>query len=196
MPETTVLCPDYEFIQELESYGTFGAEACFQCRKCTNGCPVAFAMDVLPDQVIRMVLLGQREAVLSCNSIWLCISCETCTARCPNKIKIAELMDGLKEMAIQSGIACPQPQIRKLHETFLDNVRKRGRVFELGFIQKYMFKSGELRRKWNDGELSYDLKLGLKMAAKGRYLFRPSKINGKDEIREMLAYAFEKKNKP
>ncbi len=105
-------------------------------------------------------------------------------------------MDGLKEMAIQSGIACPQPQIRKLHETFLDNVRKRGRVFELGFIQKYMFKSGELRRKWNDGELSYDLKLGLKMAAKGRYLFRPSKINGKDEIREMLAYAFEKKNKP
>ena len=105
-------------------------------------------------------------------------------------------MDGLKEMAIQACIACPQPQIRTLHDTFLKNIRKRGRVFELGFIQKYMFDSGEIRRKWNDKELSYDLKLGLKMAAKRRYLFKPSKINGKDEIREMLAYAFENKNKP
>jgi len=102
-------------------------------------------------------------------------------------------MDGLKEMAIQAGMPCPQPQIRALHETFLENVRKRGRVFELGFIQKYMFESGEIRRKWNDRELSYDLKLGLKMAAKGRYRFRPSKIDGQEEIREMLAYAFAEK---
>jgi len=99
----------------------------------------------------------------------------------------------LKEMAIQAGISCPQPRIRTLHETFLKNIRKRGRVFELGFIQKYMFESGEIRRKFNDGELSYDLKLGFKMASKGRYLFRPTKINGKEEIREMLAYAFAEK---
>jgi len=93
MPEKITLYPDDHFIRELESHGPFGAEACFQCRKCTNGCPVAFAMDLLPDQIIRMVLLGQRDAALSCSSIWICIGCETCTTRCPNKIKIAELLD-------------------------------------------------------------------------------------------------------
>lgn len=195
MTETPIY-PNDAFIQELESYGLFGAEACFQCRKCTNGCPVVDAMDLAPDRLVRMVLLGQRDLVLGCNAIWICIGCETCTTRCPNKIKIAEMMDGLKEMAIQEGIACPQPQIRTLHETFLKNVRKRGRVHELGFIRKFMVESGEVKRKWKRGEFGYDVRLGLKMAAKRRYTLKPSKIDGREEIREMLAYAFAEKNKP
>ncbi len=42
------LYPDYKFLEELERAGPFQAQACFQCRKCTNGCPVTFAMDLLP----------------------------------------------------------------------------------------------------------------------------------------------------
>ena len=90
------LDPDYHFLEEVESAGPFQAEACYQCRKCTNGCPVTFAMDLYPDEVIRMVILGQRERVLNCDTVWVCAACETCTTRCPNDVKIAELMDRLK----------------------------------------------------------------------------------------------------
>ena len=51
MQET--LSPDYQLLETLEKEGPFQAGACFQCRKCTNGCPVAFAMDLFPDEVIR-----------------------------------------------------------------------------------------------------------------------------------------------
>ena len=78
------LTPDYRLLEQVEAVGPFQTGACFQCRKCTNGCPVTFAMDFYPDEVIRMVILGQREAVLSCQTIWVCAACQTCTTRCAN----------------------------------------------------------------------------------------------------------------
>ena len=32
---------------------------CYQCKKCSAGCPVAFAMDLLPHEVMRLVIYGQ-----------------------------------------------------------------------------------------------------------------------------------------
>ena len=69
MPQKT-LTPDYHFLDQIETAGPFQASACYQCRKCTNGCPVTFVMDIYPDEVIRLVMLGQREAVLSCDTPW------------------------------------------------------------------------------------------------------------------------------
>ncbi|MGD8715689.1 MAG: hypothetical protein PVG70_14150, partial [Desulfobacterales bacterium] len=66
------LDPDYRLLEQVETQGPFQAGACFQCRKCTNGCPVTFAMDLYPDEVIRMVNLGQRQTVLGCRTIWVC----------------------------------------------------------------------------------------------------------------------------
>ena len=66
-----ILNPDYRLLEQIEAQGPFQAGACFQCRKCTNGCPVTFAMDLYPDEVIRLVLLGQRETVLACQTIWV-----------------------------------------------------------------------------------------------------------------------------
>ena len=118
------LTPDYQFLEQIETDGPYQAGACYQCRKCTNGCPVTFAMDLYPDEVIRLVIIGQAQTVLNCDTIWVCAACETCTTRCPNDVKIAELMDCLKEMAVNKGIACPQPQILTLHDTFLKNVKR------------------------------------------------------------------------
>ena len=81
--------------------------ACFQCKKCSSGCPLTFAMDLLPDQVIRLALLGQEEQLLGCRTIWVCSSCETCTTRCPNGIDIAGIMDWLKEEASETGLRFP-----------------------------------------------------------------------------------------
>jgi len=181
------LDPNYEFLEELESAGPFQAQACFQCRKCTNGCPVTFAMDLLPDEVIRMVILGQRQRVLKCRTIWVCAACETCTTRCPNTVKIAELMDRLKSMAIENEIPCPQPQILTLHETFLKNIRKRGRVFEASFLASYLLRSGELVRKWKEGTWQAEAKLGWEMMAKGRMPLVPGKRKGQKEVRRILS---------
>ncbi len=186
MPQDT-LHPDYKFAKELEAFGPFTAQACFQCRKCTNGCPVTFAMDLYPDEVIRMVILGQRETVLSCNTIWVCAACETCTTRCPNEVKITELMDCLKEMAIQEEIPCPQPRILALHETFLDNVKKRGRLFEASFFPSYLLRSGELAHKWREGTWQAEVKLGLQMITKGRIPPFPKRIRGAQEVRKILS---------
>lgn len=180
--------PDYQFLEQLEAAGPFQAQACFQCRKCTNGCPVTFAMDLYPDEVIRMVLLGQRETILRCHTIWVCAACETCTTRCPNEVKIAELMDCLKEMALQDDIPCPQPQILSLHETFLNNLKKRGRVFEGTLLPNYMLRSGEFWRRWNEGTWLDEIKLGWQMIYKGRLAHFPKTIKGKKEIRAILTH--------
>ena len=189
-----ILHPNHQFMEQLEATGPFQAGACFQCRKCTNGCPVTFAMDLYPDEVIRMVIIGQRETVLRCRTIWVCAACETCTTRCPNEVKIAELMDSLKEMAIQEGVPSPQPQILAFHETFLNNVKKRGRVFETTLLPTYMLRSGELRRKWNVREWQYDLTLGLQMFYKGRFALFPKTIKGKKEVSTILSHPKQGKN--
>jgi len=181
-----ILNPDYRLLEQIEAQGPFQAAACFQCRKCTNGCPVTFAMDLYPDDVIRLVILGQRETVLGCRTIWVCAACETCTTRCPNDVKIAELMDCLKEMAVQEGVPSPQPQILTLHETFLNNIKKRGRVYETTLLPAYLLKSGKLLEMWNSGTWRYDLKLGRQMFSKGRLPLRPQSIKGKKEVRKIL----------
>jgi len=180
------LDPDYRFLEQIEAQGPFQAGACFQCRKCTNGCPVTFAMDIYPDEVIRLVILGQRETVLACQTIWVCAACETCTTRCPNDVRIAELMDCLKEMALKEGLASPQPRITALHQTFLSNIKKRGRLFETTLLPVYLLNSGQLLDKWHSGTWRYDLKLGRQMLAKGRLPLRPKSIDGIKEVREIL----------
>ena len=182
-----ILDPDYRLLEQIEAEGPFQTGACFQCRKCTNGCPVTFAMDLFPDEVIRMVILGQRETVLKCRTIWVCAACETCTTRCPNDVKIAELMDCLKEMAVHEGLPSSQPRILALHETFLNNIKKRGRLYETTLLPAYWLKSGDLLDKWTSGTWRYDLKLGRQLFSKGRLPLMPESIKGKREVRKILA---------
>ncbi len=181
------LQPDFQFAKEVETSGPFQTEACFQCRKCTNGCPVTFAMDLYPDEVVRMVLLGQRQKVLGCQTIWVCAACATCTTRCPNEVRIAELMDCLKEMALEANITCPEPQILTLHESFLKNVQKRGRVFEATFLPGYLLRSGELIRKWQDGTWGDQAKVAWRMLSKGRMPLWPQRIKTRKLVRQMIA---------
>lgn len=185
MPQKT-LRPDYRFLEKIETTGPFYTSACYQCRKCSNGCPVTFAMDLLPDEVIRLAILGQRETILRSHTIWVCSACETCTTRCPNGVKIAELMDCLKEAAVQVGVPSPQPQILALHAAFLKNVKRWGRVFETAFLPEYFLRSGELLRKWQTGTWRAEMKLSWQMTRKKRFPMLPKTIKGKKEVRQIL----------
>jgi heterodisulfide reductase subunit C2 len=177
---------DFKTLEKFDATGKFLTSLCFQCRKCTSGCPVAFAMDLYPDQIVRLVMLGQQEQVLRSQSIWVCASCETCTTRCPNGVQIAELIDGLKELAIRRGVASRQPQIQALHETFVADVERRGRIFEGMLLPMYWLRSGAMKRMVESGSWRDEMQMGLRMFRKGRLPLFPKGIKGKSEVRAIL----------
>jgi len=90
-----------EFLRQVEEASGQNLYACYQCGKCSAGCPSAFAMDLLPNQVIRLVQLGQREEALSSTTIWLCAACLACLARCPKGVDLARIMEALRELAME-----------------------------------------------------------------------------------------------
>ncbi len=92
--------------------------ACYQCAKCSAGCPVSDKVNIQIHEVMRMLLFGLRE-VLETDMIWLCTTCYTCQERCPQGIHITDILFGLKNMAFRRGIA-PQGYIsarKSLYDT-------------------------------------------------------------------------------
>lgn len=184
--EATLIEPQLDFLEEVERESGIKASACFQCRKCTNGCPVTFAMDYRPDQILRFVHLGLKDMALSSATIWVCAACETCTTRCPNEIDIAGLMDYLKQRAIRENVALKDNATYHFHRAFLKDVARRGRVFETGLIMRYMLASGQWRAKLADGSWRQDMALGFKMSRKGRLSLWPRSMKGKSEVRALM----------
>jgi|UniRef100_A0A7C5EWW0 heterodisulfide reductase subunit C len=174
--------------EELEK-ARLSVSACYQCKKCSCGCPLTFAMDLLPDQVIRLALLGQEEMVLSAVTPWVCSSCETCTTRCPNGIDIAGVMDWLKEEALHRGYAIPQPEISGFYQSFLTAVRLGGgRLSEPLLLGLYTLRRGRILEKLRSGELKNELLLGWELVRRGRLKPRlPKKLKGAPEIAVLFA---------
>src|SRR3990172_5471493 len=83
---------------------------CYQCKKCTAGCPLAEEMDLAPNQIMRALQFNRADKVFSSKTIWLCASCKTCTTRCPNDIDITRVMDFLKSMALEKGMTSQVPE--------------------------------------------------------------------------------------
>ena len=166
---------------------------CYQCYKCSAGCPVSFAMDLLPPQIIRAVLFGRREKVLSSKTIWICAACETCTTRCPNEIDITGIMDVLRQMHYESGQSAREPKIPVLHEAFLSCIEKTGRVHELSMMKNFSFKSGDFKEKLKTGTWLNDVKLGLRMFLKGKLKLFPHASKGVQEVRTIFNQSREHK---
>jgi len=104
---------------------------CYQCGKCTAGCPMAEDMDLMPNQVMRYIQLNLKEALFQRKAFWLCVSCEACTTRCPKGIDIARVMDTLRIMALVEGYKPADRLVAVFNRLFLDQVRKHGRLNEL-----------------------------------------------------------------
>jgi heterodisulfide reductase subunit C2 len=86
---------------------------CFACGTCTAGCPVYHVEHKYnPRKIIRMILLGMREQVLSSKEIWLCSQCYTCSANCPQDVDFSDIVFALREMAVREGHAPSDRQHR------------------------------------------------------------------------------------
>lgn len=76
--------------------------SCYQCGKCSAGCPAAPFMELLPNQVLRLLQLGKVERILQTNTPFACISCFSCSSRCPKGIDIAAIMEALRQVMLRS----------------------------------------------------------------------------------------------
>jgi heterodisulfide reductase subunit C2 len=119
----------------VESLSHTHIAQCYQCGKCTAGCPVAEHMDSPPTRLIRLLQLGDLDAALRSDSIWQCVSCQTCATRCPKSVDCASILDALRQLAFERGTVSPQQRRTVVFQkAFLDNIRRHGRLNELELI--------------------------------------------------------------
>ncbi len=120
---------DADFKNEVTEHpGGEAIKACFACGSCTGGCPVSdvdAAYD--PRKIIRMILLGMKEKVLSSDLIWLCSTCYTCSFHCPQDVQFVKVMGVLRELAVKEGYAAPSflksmEEIDKFSQTVRHNM--------------------------------------------------------------------------
>lgn len=153
---------------------------CYQCLTCTLGCPLAFAMDLKPHEILKYVQLGDKEKVLRASICWICASCETCATRCPNEIPIVKLMDLLRRLATDEGVVTERAPI--LNDVFLKAIRKKGRVHELSLILDLKRKTGELLRLDKD-----EIRLGFEMFRHGKLKLLPSRIKETEAMKKLFS---------
>lgn len=166
-----------EFIEEIDRKSRSHVEECYQCGKCSAGCPLAFEMDILPSRTMRYIQLGMREKVLKSHTIWLCASCETCSTRCPKEVDIAGVMDALRIIARQEGYVEQEPEISTFYKVFLSNMRRFGRIYELGLVAQYNLGSRHLFQ---------DAEKGLPLFLKGRIHLIPKQVQGANKVKEIM----------
>ena len=90
-----------EFVKRVAELSGQNLNLCYQCGKCSAGCPMSFAMDFLPNQIMRLVQLGLEEDIGNSRTIWLCASCLTCTVRCPKGVDISRVMEALRLITLR-----------------------------------------------------------------------------------------------
>jgi heterodisulfide reductase subunit C len=92
------------FILKVEQLSGQNLLVCYQCGKCSAGCPAVSQMDILPNQIIRLAQLGLKEELAGSSAIWTCASCMTCNTRCPKGINIAEVIEAVRQMLLRKQI--------------------------------------------------------------------------------------------
>jgi len=160
---------------------------CYQCGRCSSGCPIQPHFDIKTMEVVKLSALGMEKPLMDSHAIWLCAGCETCTTRCPNDIDIAGLMDLLREYSISKGFKPAEPRVAKFHQTYLNVIRRHGRIFEVELFAEYKMRSMDLFG---------DMLMGMKMFFQGKLGLFPHRIKNRAEIRKIYQDATEaRKNK-
>lgn len=137
---TSALDSSRDFMVKLNSASGVDVLQCYQCGKCSAGCPLNLAMDHTPHKIMRMLQLGLVEQALSSKAIWVCAGCATCYARCPKGVDIPKVMETLRIEAKKRN-KIPIKEIDIFSDLFLMTVEMFGRVPEALLIMLFNLKS-------------------------------------------------------
>ena len=173
----------------VNNWATHQVELCYQCGKCTAGCPRSERMDVSPTRLIRWLQTGNQERALSAQSIWDCVSCQTCSARCPQGVDCASILDALRQMAVTGDTVAPaRRRIVAFQQAFLDNIRRNGRLNELELTAS--FKLRAFRHDRAIGPLFQDASLAPQLRKRGKLHLKGERV----QDRAVVARIFDKCN--
>lgn len=177
MSHTATLTEKNTLAYNLETNVDVISRKCYQCGKCSAGCPVAGEMDLPPSMVMRLLQTetpANDEKILRSYSIWLCVTCEMCFCRCPMEIDIPSVMDFLRQRSLREKKANPKAKrIIAFHKAFLNSIKHTGRLFELGLTIDYKLRSLTLMQ---------DVPLAPRMISRGKLHFIPEIIKGRPQI--------------
>jgi heterodisulfide reductase subunit C len=131
-------------------------------------------MTLAPHDVMRLVARDRSAEACAADSLWLCLTCETCSSRCPTGADPAAVIDALREVAVREGVADLPRAIAAFHRSFLDQVRATGRLYEAGFVVQYKLRSRALLQ---------DAANAPGMLRRGKLHALPERLEGIDEVR-------------
>ncbi|MEI6501827.1 MAG: 4Fe-4S dicluster domain-containing protein [Armatimonadota bacterium] len=154
-------------------------EACYQCGKCTAGCPLAPAMDMKPNQVIRACQLGFKDMVLESNAIWHCSGCETCGSRCPRDINMSRVNKALARLCVVEGRQPKDHAVMVFHKSFMESMGRWGRAHEMEIMSLTKLRDSSQRLK--------DIGLGAALFTRGRLALLPQWVRRGAKVRQIFA---------
>lgn len=153
-------------------------QKCYQCGKCSAGCPVAGEMDFPPSMILRLLQTedpSNEEKVLRSHAIWLCLTCEMCLCRCPMEIDIPSVMDFLRQKSLNENKVNPEAKkIVAFHKSFLNSIKYTGRLYELGLIMDYKRQSLDMMQ---------DVSLAPKMISRGKLHLLPEILKDQAHVK-------------
>ena len=149
---------------------------CYQCGKCTAGCPLADGMDLMPREVIRYLQLGALDVVLDAKTPWICAQCVVCSSRCPQNVDICSVMRAVRLTAKRAGKR-PVPEADIFDDEFIANVRAHGVSNEQYLASAYNLKSGHFMQ---------DMGNATRMLARGMVGVAIHNIEGRDEVAALI----------
>jgi heterodisulfide reductase subunit C len=168
------------FAKDLALATGVDIKRCYQCGKCSAGCPMSVEMDMPPSVILRHLQTNNDSLVhkaIWSYSIWLCLSCETCLCRCPMEIETAKVMDYLRQQALKTGQVHPRAKkIVAFHKAFLSTVIQTGRLHEISLILRYKLTTGDFLK---------DLVLAPSMFLKGKLAILPERIKNMAQMRKL-----------
>lgn len=171
-------------INTVQEMSGIGLSLCYQCNKCSNGCPAAKHTAMTPSEVVRRLQLGASNELLDSEFIWLCLSCETCYARCPMGINISAVIDVLRAMAVEKCASKPKGDMPLFNRMFLGTVRTFGRAYDLSMIIAYKLRTGNLKQ---------DIEKMPAMLKNGKLAILPPSGADKKTIKQVFSRAVQSK---
>ncbi len=152
---------------------------CIQCGTCSASCPSSAAMEYGPREIIAALRAGMLGRVLNAKTVWLCVSCYSCTVRCPAGIPFTDVMYELKRLEVDKGLS-KDASGATMAKAFAETVDQHGRNVETKLLRKYYLRT-------NPFKALSQIPLAMKLFFKGRLDLRPHTIKGLDDLKKMMA---------